>query len=320
MSEAQARAQRLQRRRRLTQSAFFGLFLAAPSLDLLRFDLTQTQLWFLGQRWTLGIDALVQGQVDANTAALHIITRAFLPALLIVGVFLGIAYRYGRLYCGWLCPHFSVVETLNAVLQRACGKLSLWDAQPTQPPGGALVPKARWWAVYGLASVSLALLWAVTLLTYLLPPSTIWQGLFTAALTPNQARFIAVATTVFALEFTLARHLFCRFGCAVGFFQSLAWMANPRGLVMAFDRPRARECKTCDAPRGSACEAVCPMRLKPRNIKRLMFSCVQCGRCLQACAQSHAAHKRSPSLTWTVGADALRETLRQRQLEKAGRP
>jgi ferredoxin-type protein NapH len=25
-----------------------------------------------------------------------------------------------------------------------------------------------------------------------------------------------------------ARHLFCRFGCAVGLFQSLAWMANPK--------------------------------------------------------------------------------------------
>jgi ferredoxin-type protein NapH len=32
---------------------------------------------------------------------------------------------------------------------------------------------------------------------------------------------------VFTLEFALARHLFCRFGCAVGLFQSLAWMANP---------------------------------------------------------------------------------------------
>jgi len=31
----------------------------------------------------------------------------------------------------------------------------------------------------------------------------------------------------------------------VGLFQSLAWMANPKGLVVAFDRGRARDCRSC---------------------------------------------------------------------------
>lgn len=312
-ADAQQRWHARQRWRRVTQAAFFALFLIAPSADWLRFDLHETQLWFLGQRWSLGIDALMRGEVDATTAAINLVLRAFLPALLLVGAFITVAYRYGRLYCGWLCPHFSVVETLNTTLQRACGKLSLWDAQPTTPPGGGPVPQRLWWPVFALGSVAVAALWAITLLTYLLPPAEIWHGLLHGSLTPNQARFIGVATLVFTLEFTLARHLFCRFGCAVGFFQSLAWMANPRGLVMAFERERARECKTCDAPRGAACDAACPMRLKPRNVKRLMFACVQCGRCLRACADSQGAQSRAPSLSWTVGADALRETLRQRR-------
>jgi len=38
----------LQARRRLTQLAFFALFLLAPALDLLRFDLHEAQLWLLG--------------------------------------------------------------------------------------------------------------------------------------------------------------------------------------------------------------------------------------------------------------------------------
>jgi nitric oxide reductase NorQ protein len=48
-------------RRLYFQIAFFAVFLLAPALDLLRFDLGETQLWFLGQRWSLGIDAFRAG-------------------------------------------------------------------------------------------------------------------------------------------------------------------------------------------------------------------------------------------------------------------
>jgi polyferredoxin len=300
--------------RRLTQGGFFVLFLLAPALNLLRFDLTEAQLWFLGMRWSLGIDALVHHQVDATSAALQLLLRAFLPALGFIAVFITIAYRYGRLYCGWLCPHFSMVELLNGLLQRACGKLSLWDKSPTPGVGGP--PQPRWWPVFGLSCVLVGFAWAITLLTYLLPPAVIWGNLIHASLTPNQLRFLGVATLLISLELAFARHLFCRFGCAVGYFQSLAWMANPKALVVSFARERARECKTCDVPVGSACDNACPMRLNPRNIKRMMFSCVQCGQCLDACESSQGAQQRSPTLEWQVGLDALRETLRQRNLNR----
>ena len=306
---------RLQKLRTATQLGFFLLFLIAPACNLLRFDLYETQLWFLGMRWTLGIDALVAGEISALQAGISIALRAFLPALLFVGVFLGIAYHYGRLYCGWLCPHFSAVETLNNLLHRACGKLSVWDKGQTPRPGAS--PNARWWPLFAISCAIMGFLWAITLLTYLLPPDVIWGGLVTNTLTPNQARFIGIGSLVFTLEFAFARHLFCRFGCAVGLFQSLAWMANPKGMVVAFERDRARDCKTCDQPRGSACDNACHMRLNPRNIKRMMFSCVQCGQCLTACDTSQQAQSREPTLQWQIGEDALRETLRQRRKEIA---
>lgn len=308
-------ARTLQRRRRTFQVAFFLLFLLAPALDLLRFDLYETQLWVLGQRWSLGIDALVRGEASAAQAALALMLRGFLPALAVVGLFLGVAWRYGRLYCGWLCPHFSLVETLNDLLHRASGRLSLWDRSPT--PHAGRVPRRRWWPVFVLACGLFGFLWAITLLTYLLPPAVIWGHLVRGSLTANQARFLVAGTVVFTLEFLFARHLFCRFGCAVGLFQSLAWMANPRGMVVAFARERARECRGCDAPRGSACDHACPMRLHPRNIKRMMFACVQCGRCLSACNGAQQQRQRPASLEWVVGLDAVRETLRQRREEAA---
>ena len=306
----------LQALRNATQSGFFILFLLAPALNLLRFDLYEAQLWVLGMRWTLGINALMAGKISATEAAISLILRGFVPALLLVVVFLGVAYRYGRLYCGWLCPHFFAVEALNHLLHRACGKLSLWD-KTTTPRAGS-TPQARWWPLFAVSCISMGLLWSITLLTYLLPPQVVWSGLLHNSLTPNQARFIGIAGLVFTLEFAFARHLFCRFGCAVGLFQSMAWMANPRGMVVTFERKSARDCKTCDAPRGSACDHACPMRLNPRNIKRKMFSCVQCGQCLSACESSQQPLSEAPALQWQVGAQALRETLRQRNKELAG--
>lgn len=306
-----------QRLRRGLQLGFFALFLSAPLLDLLRFDLTQTQLWVLGQPWTLGLSAVREGQASGLDAAQALLLRALLPLALLVGSFLFIAWRYGRLYCGWLCPHFSAVELLNDLLHRAIGKLSLWDRLPVRRAGRQ--PNRRWWPVFGLSCLLLGFLWAITLLSYLLPPKPLWSGLFNASLTPNQARFIGIGTLVFTLEFAFARHLFCRFGCAVGLFQSLAWMANPRGMVVAFKREQARDCKACDiAPglAGSACDNACPMRLNPRNIKRMMFSCVQCGQCLQGCEASQGRRAAEPLLQWQIGLDAVRETLRQKQMER----
>ena len=259
----QPRLDRLRRLRRATQVGFFVLFLLAPALNLLRFDLNETQLWVLGMRWNLGIDAFVRGETTATQAALAIMLRGMLPALLLVAAFLAVAWRWGRLYCGWLCPHFSLVEVLNDLLHRACGKLSFWDAQPT--PRGTRQPQKRWWPLFALACLMCGFTWAITLLTYLLPPAEVWGN-----------------------------------------------------LVVAFDRERARDCRSCSTPQspaGAACDQVCPMRLKPRNIKRLMFSCVQCGQCLTACDASHTARDQAPSLEWHIGLDAVRETLKQRRQE-----
>lgn len=306
----------LQRRRRLFQLGFFALFLVAPALDWLRFDLNEAQLWFLGQRWSLGIDDFRAGRLSADEAAVSILLRAFLPGILFVAAFMAVAWRYGRLYCGWLCPHFSIVETLNQALHRASARYSLWDRRPT--PRADRAPQRRWWPLFGLGCLAFGFLWSITLLSYLLPPAELWSRLLSGTSTPNQARFLIAGTLVFTLEFAFARHLFCRFGCAVGLFQSLAWMANPKGMVVAFERRKARDCRSCSTPvfpDGSACDGGCPMRLNARNIKRMMFSCVQCGQCLSACETSQGAQQRAPLLTWQIGADAVAETLRQRRAE-----
>ncbi|MCC9003339.1 MAG: 4Fe-4S binding protein, partial [Candidatus Competibacter sp.] len=87
-----------QRKRVLYQGGFFVLFLFAPVFDLLRFDLTQGHLIVFGQPWTLGLDDYLAGRIDASQMALNILLRVFVPILLLAAAFLGIAWRWGRLY------------------------------------------------------------------------------------------------------------------------------------------------------------------------------------------------------------------------------
>jgi ferredoxin-type protein NapH len=286
----------LQRRRVWTQVGFFVLFLVAPPLDLLRVDLTRGHGIFLGQDWTLGIDAFVQGQAGVGEAALNLVLRGFLPLFGGAALFLWIAWRFGRLYCGWLCPHFSVVETINGLMRRARGSPSLSE----RPPPGARTNRWYWLPVV-MAVIGFAFLWALALLTYLLPPFEIYHNLLTGQLTRNQGIFLTAGTLALSVEFLAARHFFCRFACAVGLFQSLAWMGNNRAMVVGFDTRRAAACADCD----NACDEACPMRLKPRTIKRKMFTCTQCSECISACIQVQGGEPGQSLLRWVEGDAAL---------------
>lgn len=293
----------LQTRRRLSQAAFFALFVLAPPLDVLRIDLHQGHAILLGMDWTLGIDALATGQGGKFEAVFNLLWRGFVPLFGTAALLLWVGWRFGRLYCGWLCPHFSVVEMINGLMTRASGRPSLWERKPLpveRADGAQRTVNAWFWLPTLLAILAFSFLWAVVLLTYLLPPAEIYANLINADLTWRQSVFLAVATTALMVEFTLARHFFCRYGCAVGLFQSLAWMANDHALVVGFDRSRAAACKACN----NACDNACPMRLKPRSIKRKVFTCTECARCISACAQVQRRHESTGLLRWVDGDQA----------------
>lgn len=298
------RQHQLSRYRSWLQAGFFILFVVAPALDIFRYDLTLGHFIVFGMPWTLGLDALISGAIGSTEAVVNVMLRGFLPLLLVGAAVIWTAWRYGRLYCGWLCPHYAVVETVNALMLRAIGKPSIWESQPVptrQPDGRELRPDARYWLVTVAVAAVFAFVWALSLLTYLLPPFEIYHNLLNARLTGNQARFLGIGTLLFFIDFVFARHLFCRFGCAVGLFQSLAWMANPRALVVGFERSRARSCQTCN----NACDNVCPMRLRPRMIKRRMFTCTECTQCISACEQVQRGNPAGGLLHWVDGAQAI---------------
>lgn len=309
----------LQDKRLLFRLMFFVLFVLAPILDIFRIDLTLGHLVFFGLDWTLGLDPFLRGETGVGHAALNLFLRGLLPILVGGGGLLWLAWKYGRLYCGWLCPHFSVVEFINDLMWRASGKPTLWEhkALPErQPDGSRRTPDPRYWLLTVPGILAFSFLWAVVLLTYLLPPVEIYGNLWHGELTRNQFVFITAATIVFTLEFTLARHLFCRFGCAVGLFQSLVWMVNRRAMVVGFDAERARACASCNA----ACDNACPMRLKPRSIKRKMFTCTQCAQCVSACNEVQRDNPEGSLLRWVQGEEALVVSDRESRRERTCRP
>lgn len=284
----------------VTQTGFFVLFVLAPVFNLLRYDLVAGHAWFLGMEWRVGLDDYTAGRIGLGQLWANLGLRLFLPLLGTGAVLLGVAWRWGRLYCGWLCPHFSVVETLNRLMRRATGKPSLWEAKtlpPWEPDGRPIRYDRRWWWLTVPLAVGFAFVWAVVFLTYLLPPFEVYGNLLAGTPTRNQTIFIAAATVVLSGEFLFARHLFCRYACAVGLFQSLAWMGNRQAMVVGFARSRAKDCAEC----GSACDHACPMRLKPRNFKAAMFTCTQCAQCVSACATTQRDNPRGPLLTWVAG-------------------
>ena len=363
--------QPLQRARLLAQMGFFALFTVTPIFDLLRYDLTERHAYFLTRPWHIGLDALLAGTGDPLSAAANLILYLFLPILGTLALIIGVAWKWGRLYCGWLCPHFSVVETINRLMLRATGKHSVWDKKQTPPwePDGTPMPRdRRYWLAVVPAAIGFAFAWAVVLLTYLMPPFQVYHGLLTFTLYRGEVIFLSAATTVLTLEFLFARHLFCRYGCAIGISQSFAWIVNKKAMVVGFDRKRLTDCASCmqgcgtagntvlarqalressdplvpssgcsganhlsaagsspagtlaasgvastgprpvepAPPSGSACDAVCPMRLKPRNVKRWMFACTQCGQCISACATVNRDNPNGQLLRWVNGSAAQR--------------
>lgn len=287
----------LQRWRQLTQAGFLMLFILAPVFDIFRLDLNLKHFIFFGLDWTLGLDDFLAGRASVGQASLNIVVRGFLPLLAVGGTLIFVGWKWGRVYCGWLCPHFSIVETINQTLRRAIGKLSLWDPKPLpdrNPDGSETHPDAIWWFAVIPLVIGCAMLWATVLLTYLLPPSEVYGNLWHGTLTRNQGIFLGAGSVAFFVEFMFARHLFCRYACAVGLFQSLAWMANDKAMVVGFSRSRAKDCASC----YSACDHVCPMRLTPRNVKRMMFACVQCGQCVDACETTQDSNPNGSLLDW----------------------
>ena len=290
----------LQQSRITAKIAFFALFLFAPLLNIFRFDLDLGHFIIFGQAWTISINSILYGGGDSLDAAIKIFVRVLLPGMLFVATTGFLIWKYGRIYCGWLCPHFSVVELINDLMLKKLNRVTIWEKASKKSHG--FMPKV---AVF-IAAASMAFVWAVGLLSYLLDPYMLLRNLVNFELGFGSSIFIIVATVIFTADFIFARHVFCKYGCALGLFQSLIWMANNKAMVIKFDRSRAKACRECESyNKHKPCDQACPMRLPTRNMKRAKFTCTQCVQCVSACNEVQQDNPNGGLLSWVSGKEAV---------------
>jgi len=279
---------------------FFILFIFAPLLNIFRFDLELGHFIIFGQAWTISIDSILHGGGDSVDAAIKIFTRVLLPGVAFVAITGALIWKFGRIYCGWLCPHFSVVELVNDLMMKQLNRVTVWEKAAVE--NTHFFPRA----IVALAAIVMAFIWAVALASYMLTPIPLLTDLVHFNLGFGSTLFVSVATLVFSADFIFARHVFCKYGCALGLFQSLIWMANNKAMVIKFDRSRAKACRDCiHYHKHKPCDQACPMRLPTRNMKRAKFTCTQCVQCVAACNEVQKDNPDGGLLTWVSGDEAI---------------
>lgn len=280
--------------RTITQSGFYLLFLCAPLLNIFRFDILEGHFIVFGHSWMLGLESSEFECLDNSHSVQNILLNFLLPVFILI-LFSGlIAWKYGRIYCGWLCPHFSVVESINRMMLKHLKRVTFWE-KPAENNTQAL----PWLLVLSLCIV-IAFIWSFILLGYIYPPRLLSSNLFHLQLSFGPSLFLLVVTIILTIDFFFARHLFCKYGCSFGILQSFAWMANSKSMVIGFDTSRAHLCQSCD----NECDKACPMRLPVRGIKRAKFTCTQCGICLNACDEVQSHNREGRLIHWVTNTQA----------------
>ncbi len=280
--------------RLITQLSFYLLFLSAPLLNIFRFDIVEGHFIVLGQPWMLGLESSEFECLDTSHSVRNILLNFILPVFILLIATGFIAWKYGRIYCGWLCPHFSVVETINRLMLKHLNRLTFWEK-----PDKKIRKTLPWLFVLSICIV-IAFIWSFTLLGYIYPPKLLSTDLYHLELSFGPALFLLVMTIILTIDFFFARHLFCKYGCSFGIMQSMVWMANSKSMVVGFDKSRAHLCQSCD----SECDKACPMRLPVRGIKRAKFTCTQCGICLNACDDAQADNPEGRLIHWVSNEEA----------------
>lgn len=191
--------------RRLIQILTSALFILAPFLDLLRFDIAGRKLVLLRASFSL---------LELGPVLLVVV-------LTVLMVFAG-ALIYGRLFCGWFCPQTTVSELAETFIR-------YFDRRRKAPLWRRILSR--------LAVVALAGFVSASLITYFLDPARY--------LSPPVAAWIvwALVTAFFTMNLLYLRHRVCDGVCPYGILQSV--VQDDRTLGVKLDHNLLSVCLKC---------------------------------------------------------------------------
>jgi polyferredoxin len=184
---------RLHRARRALQAATSLVFVVAPFVGLLRFDLRRGALVLAGASFGLG---------DLQAVYLLIL-------LFILVVFAG-ALLYGRIYCGWMCPQTTLSEIV-ATFER-------WASRRVKAPGLRR-------ALPAVGALGMSAFVAASLVSYFLDPAEL--------LSPPRLALVSWGITTAVIGgFLLLRHRFCIGVCPYGILQNIIQDSRTLGVEL----------------------------------------------------------------------------------------
>lgn len=262
-------------RTRLVQPLFWALFFLSPVFGVYQLDVIHNHLVFMGRHYPF------------ETSTMMWLPIGFGACVLTIGL---VSVLYGRLFCGWICPHNAMTEWL-------------WPLRMLigigQKPFSLTQLTKRWpWMTVVFVLVSLVwafmVTWAICMLftSYFVPLD--WQlerlgtDEFPMILGWGQALLMLIG-----LFLVYSGHEFCRNACPYGLLQSLSAYLTEKWTPMEIRYRFGDDQSACKSCR--ACETACPVDIDPRKPENLKVGigegCFNCGQCIDAC---HVVHEPSP--------------------------
>lgn len=241
--------------RRLCQLTIVALFMAGPTLGVLKGNLSSSNLFDVIPM----SDPLI---VLQTLAAGHLPEMTALVGVAIVVIFYALISP--RAFCGWVCP-MNMVTDLAAFLRR---KLNIKTSYRWSP-------QLRYWLIPVLligSAVSGSVLWA-----WIDPVAALHRGLVFGF----GASWVLVGL-VFVLDLLLVEHGWCGHLCPLG----VTYGVIGRKSLLRVAAVRREDCTKC-----MDCYYVCPepevlrQPLKEGDKRVLDQNCISCGRCIDVCAE-----------------------------------
>jgi polyferredoxin len=198
---------RLHRSRRALQVVTSLVFIVAPFVGILRFDVDTGHLVLMGTPFGLG-------DLQAVYSMIILVT---------VLIFAG-ALLYGRIYCGWMCPQTTLSE-LVATIER-------WTCRRIKAKGTCKLISVA-------TTVLVGAFVAASLVSYFLSPAM-------RAAPPRLAWISWGVTTGVLTGFLFLRHQFCLLVCPYGLLQNIIQDRRTLGVAFAAERKgECTDCLLC---------------------------------------------------------------------------
>lgn len=263
-----------QRIRDLLQPVLILIFLAAPWIrfrgqPLLLFDIFNRHFVFFGSTFY------------SHEAPLLF----FLAILLILSIFFVTAI-YGRLWCGWVCPHTVFIHSVFNRIERLI--LGSYTKRILFFKGeDSIYKKSKILLVYFLFLIVCWIL-SHSFVAYFIGSEAITKFILDGP-SAHLSTFTvcSIMTVVLFFNFAFFREKLCVYVCPYGRFQNA--LIDGNSLVVFYDQlrgePRGKvspnssekgDCVDCNR-----CVNVCPAKIDIR--KGFQLECIACGQCIDAC-------------------------------------